>query len=269
VLQWSVRSRIRSAAARAGGVGSPRVSRKAIVTGAASGIGRAVAQALVDDGAQVLAVDLQPDAAGPGEPFAADLTTRDGNRAAVDRALAAFGGLDTIVANAGFQHVAPIADFDEDRWDALLALLLTSPFLLARYGWNALAAGGDGRFLAIASAHALAASPFKAGYVAAKHGVLGLVRTLALEGAEHGIAATAICPGFVRTPLVEAQLADQARVHGVSQEQVLEQVILAPHVLKRLIEPEEVAQAVLFLTGPAGATFTGAPFVMDAGWTAR
>ena len=245
------------------------MSKKAIVTGAASGIGRAVAQALADAGAQVLAVDLEPDPDGPGEPFAADLSTRDGNRAAVERAVAAFGGLDTIVANAGFQHVAPIAEFDEDRWDALLALLLTSPFLLARYGWQALAGSGEGRFLAVASAHGLVASPFKAGYVAAKHGVLGLVKTLALEGAEHGITATAICPGFVRTPLVEGQIAGQAEAHGVSEADVLEQVILAPHAIKRLIEPDEVAQAVLFLLGPAGSAFTGAPLIMDAGWTAR
>jgi 3-hydroxybutyrate dehydrogenase len=245
------------------------MSRKAIVTGAASGIGRAVAAALVDDGAQVLAVDLEPDPGGPGEPFAADLTTRAGNRAAVERAVAAFGGLDTIVANAGFQHVAPVAEFDEDRWDALLALLLTSPFLLARYGWKALAESGDGRFVAIASAHGLVASPFKAGYVAAKHGVLGLVKTLALEGAEQGVSATAICPGFVRTPLVEGQLAAQAEAHGLPEDQVLEDVILAPHALKRLIEPDEVAGAVRFLLGPGGTAFTGAPLIMDAGWTAR
>jgi 3-hydroxybutyrate dehydrogenase len=245
------------------------VSRRAIVTGAASGIGLAVTRALVDDGADVLAVDLEPDPDGPGEPFAADLTTRAGNRAAVDRAVDAFGGLDTIVANAGFQHVAPVAEFDEDRWDGLIALLLTSPFLLARYGWEHLSAGEGGRFIAIASAHALVASPFKAGYVSAKHGVLGLVKTLALEGAEHGITATAICPGFVRTPLVEGQLAAQAEAHGVPEAQVLDEVILAPHVLKRLIEPGEVADAVRFLLGPAGAAFTGAPFVMDAGWTAR
>jgi 3-hydroxybutyrate dehydrogenase len=243
--------------------------RAALVTGAASGIGRAVAARLERDGAQVLAVDLEPDPDGPGEPFAADLTTRDGNRDAVARAIESFGGLDTIVANAGFQHVAPIAEFDEDRWDALLALLLTSPFLLARYGWEALDASGDGRFLVIASAHGLVASPFKAGYVSAKHGVLGLVKTLALEGGEHGITATAICPAFVRTPLVEQQIADQAKAHGIPEAEVLEKVILAPHALKRLIEPDEVAQAVLYLVGPGGTAFTGAPFVMDAGWTAR
>jgi 3-hydroxybutyrate dehydrogenase len=245
------------------------MDRSVIVTGAASGIGRAATQALVDAGARVLAVDLKPDAAGPGKPFAADLTTREGNRAAVEAAVSTFGGLDTIVANAGFQHVAPVAEFDEDRWDALLALLLTSPFLLARYGWDALAASGRGRFVAVASAHALVSSPFKAGYVSAKHGVLGLVKTLALEGADSGITATAICPGFVRTPLVESQIAGQAAAHGMPEERVLEDVILAPHVLKRLIEPEEVAAAVLFLLGPGGDAFTGAPLVMDAGWTAR
>jgi 3-hydroxybutyrate dehydrogenase len=243
--------------------------RRAIVTGAASGIGRAVAQALVDAGAQVLAVDLEPDPAGPGEPYRADLTTRAGNRGAVEQALASFGGLDTVVVNAGFQHVSPVAEFDEDRWDALIALMLTSPFLLARYGWEALAASGRGRYLAVASVHGLVASPYKTGYVAAKHGVLGLVKTLALEGAEQGISATAICPGFVRTPMMEGQLPDQAKLHGMGEDEVLEQVILAPHAVKRLIEPDEIAQAALFLLGPAGWAFTGAPFVMDAGWTAR
>jgi 3-hydroxybutyrate dehydrogenase len=243
--------------------------RSVLVTGAASGIGRAVAQALADAGANVLAVDLQPAEDGPGRPFAADLTTREGNADAVRAAREAFGGLDTIVANAGFQHVAPVAEFDEDRWDALLAILLTSPFLLARYAWDALAESGRGRFVAIASAHGLVASPFKAGYVSAKHGVLGLVKTLALEGADAGITATAVCPAFVRTPLVENQIAAQARAHGMAEDEVLEKVILAPHVLKRLIEPEEVAEAVLFLLGPGGSAFTGAPLIMDAGWTAR
>jgi 3-hydroxybutyrate dehydrogenase len=240
----------------------------AVVTGAASGIGRAITERLRADGARVLAVDLDP-AGLHGDSFAADLTTRDGNRAAVDRAVELFGRLDAVVANAGFQHVAPIPEFDPDRWDALLDILLTSPFLLAHYGWSALAQAPEGgRFLVIASAHGLVASPFKAGYVAAKHGVLGLVKTLALEGAEVGISATALCPGYVRTPLVEAQIADQARAHGLSEDRVLGEVILHRQARKRLLEPAEVAAAAAFLLGPAGAGFTGAAVPMDHGWTA-
>ena len=241
---------------------SSPTERVAIVTGAAGGIGRAVASRLEAVGWRVLAVDLRGG-------FEADLTTREGNRAAVDAALERYGRLDAVVANAGFQHVAPVVDFPEDRWDALLALLLTSPFLLAKYGWEALRESGDGRFLAIASVHGLVASPFKAGYVAAKHGVLGLVKTLALEGAEAGISVSAICPSYVRTPLVEAQIADQARAYGLSEEQVLEEVIFAPQAVKRLIEPDEVAEVAAFLLGPAGRNFTGAPVVLDLGWTAR
>src|ERR687884_903972 len=184
--------------------------RSAIVTGAASGIGRAIAARLEADGARVLAVDLNPDAGGPGEPHAADLTTREGNRGAVEAALERFGRLDAVVPNAGFQHVSPVREFPEDRWDALVAILLTSPFLLARYAWDALAEAGEGRIVVIASVHGLVASPFKAGYVSAKHGVMGLVKTLALEGAADGITASAVCPAYVRTPLVEAQVADQA-----------------------------------------------------------
>jgi 3-hydroxybutyrate dehydrogenase len=243
--------------------------RAAVVTGTASGIGRAIAARLVAEGMSVLAVDLRPDEDGPGEPLGADLTTREGNRVAVQTALERFGRLDAIVPNAGFQHVSPVADFDEDRWDALLAVLLTSPFLLARYAWPALVAAPAGRVVAIASVHGLVASAYKAGYVSAKHGVMGLVKTLALEGAEHDITATAVCPGFVRTPLVEQQIADQARAHGVPEDRVLEDVILAPHAMKRLIEPDEVAATVAFLLGPHGGAFSGAPVTMDLGWTAR
>ena len=245
------------------------MSRVALVTGAASGIGRAIAERLVADDWRVLSVDVEPAFDGPGEPFAADLTTRDGNRAAVDAALERFGGLDAVIPNAGFQHVAPVEEFDEDRWDALVALLLTSPFLLARYAWRALHESGEGRIVVVASVHGLVASPFKAGYVSAKHGVLGLVKTLALEGAPVGIRASAGCPGDVRTPLVEQQVADQARAHGLPEERVLEDVLLAPQALKRLLEPSEVADAVAYLLGPGGALFTGAPLVMDGGWTAR
>jgi 3-hydroxybutyrate dehydrogenase len=243
--------------------------RVALVTGAAGGIGSAITERLLADGFRVLAVDLKADENGPGEPFSADLTTREGNKAAVDAAIERFGRLDAIVPNAGFQHVAPVAEFPEDRWDALVSILLTSPFLLSRYAWEHLRANGDGRIVVIASAHGLVASPFKAGYVSAKHGVLGLVKTMALEGATQGILASAVCPGFVRTPLVEAQIASQAKAHNLPEDRVLEEVILAPHAVKRLIEPSEVAGVVAFLLGPDGKAFSGAPVTMDLGWGAR
>ena len=243
-------------------------ARVVVVTGAASGIGRAIAARLVADGDSVLAVDRTPDPAGPGVPFAADLATREGNKAAVEAALAAFGRLDAVIANAGFQHVAPIADFPEERWDALLAVLLTSPFLLAKYAWPSLVASGRGRFLVIASVHGLVASPYKAAYVSAKHGVLGLVKALALEGAADGIVSAAICPGYVRTPLVESQIADQARIHGISEDEVTRQVLLARQAIKEMVEPDDVAAMAAFVLGPEGRSLTGSPIVMGNGWLA-
>jgi 3-hydroxybutyrate dehydrogenase len=245
------------------------MQRVAVVTGGASGIGRAIAARLAAEGMAVIAADLRPDPDGPGEALEVDLTTAEGNEAVIATALERHGRLDAVIANAGFQHVAPIEDFPPERWNAMLALMLTSPFLLARRAWPALAESGDGRFIAIASAHGLVASPYKAGYVSAKHGLLGLVKTLALEGAPRGIAAVAVCPGYVRTPLVESQIADQARAHGLPPERVLEDVILAPQAIKRLIEPEQVADVVAMLLGPGGSAFTGAPVIMDHGWTAR
>jgi 3-hydroxybutyrate dehydrogenase len=225
------------------------VSRCVLVTGAARGIGAAIAERLGADGWLVHAVDVAD----------ADLTTREGNRAVVDAALERFDGrLDAVVANAGFQHVAPVRDFPEEQWDRLQALLVTSPFLLAKYAWDALAESGDGRFLVVASVHGLVASPFKAGYVAAKHGVLGLVKVLALEGAEAGISASAICPGYVRTAIVEAQLEDRPLDD-----------LLAPQAVKRLLEPSEVAGAAAWLLGPDGRAVTGTPLVLDLGWTSR
>jgi 3-hydroxybutyrate dehydrogenase len=225
------------------------VSRNVLVTGAARGIGAAIAERVAADGWNVHAVDIED----------ADLTSRDGNRAVVGAALERFDGrLDAVVANAGFQHVAPVRDFPEEEWDRLLALLVTSPFLLAKYAWDALAASGDGRFLAVASVHGLVASPFKAGYVAAKHGVLGLVKVLALEGADVGISAAALCPAYVRTGIVERQL----------EERSVED-LLAPQAVKRMLEPSEVAAAAAWILGPDGRAVTGTPFVLDLGWTAR
>jgi 3-hydroxybutyrate dehydrogenase len=225
------------------------VSRTVLVTGAAGGIGAAIADRLATDGWQVHAVDFAD----------GDLSTRDGNRAVVDAALEHFGGrLDAVVANAGLQHVAPVRDFPEDRWDQLQAVLLTSPFLLAKYAWDALAASDDGRFLALASVHGLVASPFKAAYVAAKHGVLGLVKVLALEGADAGISVAALCPAYVRTAIVEAQLRERSPDD-----------LLAPQAVKRFLEPAEVAAAAAWLLGPEGRAVTGAPLIMDLGWTSH
>lgn len=223
------------------------MARTALVTGARGGIGAAIVDRLERDGWHVHAVDVED----------GDLATADGNRAVVDAALDRFGRLDAIVPNAGFQHVAPVREFPEEQWDALIAVLLTSPFLLAKYAWDALSASGDGRICVVASAHALTASPFKAGYVAAKHGVLGLVKTLALEGAHAGICATALCPAFVRTPLAE----EQVEARGL-------EAVLERQAVKRLLEPEEVASAVAFLLGPEGRGFTGAAIPLDLGWTA-
>lgn len=239
------------------------MSDVALVTGAASGIGRAIAERLRVDGLTVVGVDLRD------ADVEADLTTREGNARAVEWTLDTHGRLDVLVPNAGAQHVAPIGGFDPDQWDRLIALLLTSPFLLAHHAWDALARSPTGRFIAVASVHGLVASPFKAAYIAAKHGLLGLVKTLALEGAEQGISATAVCPAYVRTPLVEGQIEAQAEAHGIPPERVLEDVLLAPQPVKRMIEPSEVADAVAFLLTPAGRTITGTPFVMDQGWTAR
>lgn len=242
---------------------------RVLVTGSTGGIGRAIAERLLADGATVVGVDRVVAGDLDAHQLAADLSTQEGNRSAVETALEQLGGLDAVVACAGFQHVSSVEDFPEERWDALLAVLLTSPFLLAKYAWDALRSSADGRFLAIASAHGLVASPFKAGYVAAKHGVVGLVKVLALEGADCGISAVALCPGFVRTPLVEGQIAAQAEAYGVPAEEVLQTVLLQPQAVKRMLEPSEVADAAAFLLGPAGRGFTGAALPLDLGWTAR
>jgi 3-hydroxybutyrate dehydrogenase len=243
--------------------------KAALVTGAASGIGYAVAARLQEAGMSVLAVDLEPDSDGPGIAHQADLTLAESNADAVAAAARRFGRIDVVVPNAGVQHVAPIEEFPLERWETIVALMLTSPFLLAKHAWPLLRRSGSGRFIAIASVHGLVASPYKAAYVSAKHGLLGLVKTLALEGASDGITATAVCPGYVRTPLVERQIADQARAHGVPEERVLEDVILAPQAVKELLEPSDVAEVVAFLAGRGGRAFTGVPVTMDQGWTAR
>jgi len=251
------------------------VSKVALVTGAASGIGLACAERLSADGMKVVLADLNQKAGSEhakrlgGTFVAADLGTRDGCRKLVDEALKAHGTVHVLVNNAGFQHVSPIEEFPEDQWDRMLALMLTAPFLLTRYCWPAMKKQKWGRVVNIASIHALVASPFKVGYISAKHGMIGLTRTAALEGGEHGITVNAICPAYVRTPLVDSQIADQAKANRMSPDEVIEKIMLAPAAVKRLIEPREVADFVAYLCGDAAGVITGAALTMDLGWTAR
>ena len=250
--------------------------KSALVTGAASGIGRAIAIDLARHGAHVLFADVnEKDGAAaasevPGCVFQrADVSSRADCRALVERATAEWAGLDILVNNAGLQHVSPIEDFPEDRWEQLLKIMLFGAFYLTRYAIPHMYARGWGRIVNVSSLHGLVASPFKSAYISAKHGLNGLTKTVALEAAEKGVTVNAVCPSYVRTPLVEKQIADQARVNGISEDAVIRDVMLAPAAIKRLLEPEEVAAYVTFLCSDAASGITGATQVIDCGWTAR
>ncbi|MEU5184589.1 3-hydroxybutyrate dehydrogenase [Streptomyces longwoodensis] len=247
--------------------------RTALVTGAAGGIGRACALRLAAAGAKVRAVDrdargveeLAEDAAhlpGTVEPHVLDLTD-------LDAAELAAHGTDVLVNNAGLQLVRPLQEFPPDVFHTVLTVMLEAPFRLIRGALPHMYGQGWGRIVNISSVHGLRASPYKGAYVAAKHGLEGLSKTAALEGAPHGVTSNCVNPGYVRTPLVARQLADQAQAHGIPEERVLTEVLLQDSAVKRLIEPEEVAEAVAYLCSPQASFITGTSLVLDGGWTAH
>lgn len=250
---------------------TPRV---ALVTGTSSGIGEAVVRHFCEQGHQVLAVDFNPagkeiaEAAGAAF-FQADLTDGEACKAAVAEAIKRFGRVDILVNNAGIQHVSPIEEFPEAKWRQILDLMLTAPFLLCQAAWPSMRENGWGRIINIASVHAQVASPGKSAYISAKHGMIGLTKTAALEGGSQGITANAICPAYVKTPLVDNQIADQAKLHGMDEQEVVEKIMLKNAAVKRLIEPSEVAELVAYLASDVAGAVTGSSYNIDLGWTAQ
>lgn len=248
--------------------------KRALVTGGASGIGLAIARELAGGGADVVLSDVSEGALRDvassiprAVAIAADLSLREDVRALAKGA----GAIDILVNNAGLQHVSPIDEFEEAKWDKLLDVMLTAPFLLIRALIPGMYARSWGRVLNVGSVHSLIASAYKSAYVSAKHGLVGLTKTVALEAAarSQGVTVNAICPSYVRTPLVERQIADQARVHGIPESEVLARIMLTQNAVKRLIEPNEVGKYAAFLCRDEAWSITGAALTMDAGWLAH
>ncbi len=251
-----------------------------IVTGGASGIGLAIAEAFAKEGANVAIADLDEEggmrAADGIQKLGRDalfvktnISKRDDCKRLIDETVKKFGRIDILVNNAGIQHVSPITDFPEDKWDLLIGVMLTGTFLCTKYALPYMIGQKSGRIINMSSIHGLIGVQFKSAYVAAKHGIIGLTKVTALEMAGYGITANAICPTFVRTPLVEKQIDDQAKAHGIPREQVIEKVILAEAPMKRMLEPEEVADLAVYLASDSAKNITGSAIPIDEGWTAQ
>ncbi len=256
--------------------------RRALVTGSTSGIGQGIAQALARAGADVmlngfgdpaaiekLRAGLERDHGVKARYHGADMSKPAQIAEMMQRASVELGGVDILVNNAGIQHVAAVEDFPPEKWDAIIAINLTSAFHTTRLVLKAMKAAKWGRIINIASAHGLVASPNKSAYVAAKHGIVGFTKTVALEVAELGITSNAICPGFVHTPLVQIQIEDRSRELGISTEKAARDVILAPQPSKQFVKIEDIAALALFLAGPNAAGINGSSYSIDGGWTAR
>ena len=256
--------------------------KAALVTGSTSGIGQGIAEALAGQGCHIVlngfgkAEDIdalrQRLARSHGVSVRydpADMSDAAAIETMMSRSIGEFGAIDILVNNAGIQHVAPIGEFPVEKWNAVIAINLVAAFHTIRHALPSMRRKGWGRIINIASAHALVASPFKSAYVAAKHGIAGLTKTVALEVAEHGITANAVCPGYVFTPLVEKQIPDTAKARGISEEQVVKDVLLAAQPTKKFVTVAEVAALTLFLASKEAASITGAILPVDGGWTAH
>jgi len=245
-----------------------------IVTGAASGIGLSISQEFAKDGAVVIMTDvsgdkLKEEAAKIGAVyFLTDLSRRENCQALVDFTNEKYGKTDILINVAGIQTVSPIEDFPEDKWDFMIALMLSAPFYLTKYVWPLMKEQRWGRIININSIHGLVASEYKAAYVSAKHGLMGLTKTAGLEGGPFGITVNSICPAYVKTPLVDQQVADQARTHGINEEDVISNIMLAKSSIKKLIEPSTIAELAKFLCSDAASGMTGSALTIDGGWTA-
>ncbi len=254
----------------------------AIITGSTSGIGLGIAEAFAADGMNIMIngfgdadeieanrARLEKDHGATVKYNGADMTKPEEIRALIDETRAAFGQVDILVNNAGIQHVAPLEEFPDGKWDAIIAINLSSAFHTSKAVFREMKDRGFGRIINIASAHGLVASPFKSAYVAAKHGIVGMTKTLALEGAEYGVTVNAICPGYVKTPLVEKQIPDTAKARGMSEEEVVQKVILDTQPTKKFVELAEIGALATFLCSRNASSITGAALQIDGGWVAK